>query len=239
MSKSKNNGVDPQSLIDQYGADTVRLYIMFASPPDQSLEWSDSAVEGAFRFLKRLWKLAVISRDCKKDLDAASLNSGQKDIRYKIHHTINKVNDDIGRRYTFNTAIAAVMELVNVLSRMPLETDNDQAILFEGIETCVLLLAPIVPHICEAIWRGLGHAEPVIDHPWPQADSTALVQEEIELVVQVNGKLRARLQVAADANKSQIEQLALADANVQRYTENKQVKKVIVVPGRLVNIVVA
>ncbi len=239
MSKSKNNGVDPQALIDQYGADTVRLYIMFAAPPDQSLEWSDSAVEGAYRFLKRLWKLALSARACQTRIDTGVLSAEQKEVRFKIHSTIAKVNDDIGRRYTFNTAIAAVMELVNVLSRMTCESENDQAILHEGLSASVLLLSPIVPHICEAIWQGLGHADPIIDHPWPRADAAALVQDEVELVVQVNGKLRARIQVARDAGKEDIEQMALADENVQRFTRDKQLKKVIVVPGRLVNIVVA
>jgi len=239
MSKSKNNGVDPQAMIDQYGADTVRLYIMFASPPDQSLEWSDSAVEGAYRFLKRLWKLAVVARDCNRQLDRNSLTANQKEVRLKIHATINKVNDDIGRRYTFNTAIAAVMALINVLARMDTGTDNDQAILNEGVVASVLLLSPIVPHISEAIWKGLGYDDSIVVHPWPQADNDALVQDEIELVVQVNGKLRGHISVAADADKDSIEEMALADGNVQRFTEGKQVKKIVVVPGRLVNIVVA
>jgi leucyl-tRNA synthetase len=239
MSKSKNNGVDPQALIDQYGADTVRLYIMFASPPDQSLEWSDSAVEGAFRFLKRLWKLAVTARDCHTGLDADALSPEQKEIRYRIHSTINKVNDDIGRRYTFNTAIAAVMELVNVLARMETDTANDQAVFHEGISCCVLLLAPIVPHICEAIWTGLGNRDAVIDHPWPRADASALLRDEIDLVVQVNGKLRGRITVATDADTETIQTLAQADENVQRFTSGKTVRKIIVVPGRLVNIVVS
>jgi len=239
MSKSKNNGVDPQALIDQYGADTVRLYIMFASPPDQSLEWSDSAVEGAFRFLKRLWKLAVTARDCHTGLDADALSAEQKEIRYRIHSTINKVNDDIGRRYTFNTAIAAVMELVNVLARMETHSDNDQAVFHEGVTCCVLLFAPIVPHICEAIWKGLGNHGAVIDHPWPRADASALLRDEIELVVQVNGKLRGRITVATDAGTETIQALAQADDNVQRFTDGKTVRKIIVVPGRLVNIVVS
>lgn len=239
MSKSKNNGVDPQALINQYGADTVRLYIMFASPPDQSLEWSDSAVEGSYRFLKRLWKLSVSAGQYQHQTMNGELSPEQKDVRFKIHSTINKVNDDIGRRYTFNTAIAAVMELVNVLSKMNTDTENDQAILFEGVSSCVLLLSPIVPHICEAIWKGFARTESIVNHAWPQLDDSALVQDQVEIVIQVNGKLRARVQVSADASKADIEQLALADDNVQRFTEGKQVKKVIVVPGRLVNIVVA
>ncbi len=239
MSKSKNNGVDPQFLIDQYGADTVRLYIMFAAPPEQSLEWSDTAVEGSYRFLKRLWKLASVASRFDAQLDRQNLNTEQKDIRFKIHATIRKVNDDIGRRYTFNTAIAAVMELINVLSRMSTTSTNDQAILREGIVSSVLLLSPIVPHICEAIWQGLGQTTTLLQESWPTVDESALVQDEIELVIQVNGKLRGRMQVAADCDKAEIEKLALEDENVQRFTSGKQVKKVIVVPGRLVNIVVA
>jgi leucyl-tRNA synthetase len=241
MSKSKGNTVDPQSLIDQYGADTVRLFMMFASPPEQSLEWSDAGVEGAYRFLKRLWKLASghINEGRQTVLDKATMTTAQKDVRRKIHLTIDKVNDDIGRRYTFNTAIAAVMEMLNALSRSELKDDNDHAIMREGIEMATLLLAPIVPHITDKLWITLGHDEPLIDASWPKSDPEALEQAEIELVIQVNGKLRSKITVAKTADQKQIEALALEDANIQRNIEGKTIRKIIVIPGRLVNIVVS
>lgn len=241
MSKSKNNGVDPQALIDHYGADTVRLYTMFASPPDQSLEWSDSAVEGASRFLKRLWKLAYAEYNNSEisAMDLASLNSEQKKLRLKIHSTIDKVNDDIGRRYTFNTAIAAVMELINELARFDDDSDNGKAVLREGVSTAVLLLSPIVPHICETIWQALSPNESIEQAGWPVADAQALMQDEIQMMVQVNGKVRGKLMLAADVSKQDAEAAALADENVQRFIVDKEIKKIILVPGRLVNIVVA
>ncbi|MEQ8938725.1 MAG: class I tRNA ligase family protein, partial [Gammaproteobacteria bacterium] len=241
MSKSKGNTVDPQMLIDQYGADTVRLFTMFASPPEQSLEWSDAGVEGAYRFLKRLWKMASshINDGKQADLDTGNLTDAQRELRRKIHLTIDKVNDDIGRRYTFNTAIAAVMEMINALSRAESNDDNDHALMREGIETAVLLLSPIVPHITDALWRQLGHTEPLIDAAWPVSDPAALEQNEIEIVVQVNGKLRGKIMVDKDAAKEAIEAAATAEENVARNIEGKQVRKIIIVPGRLVNIVVA
>jgi len=241
MSKSKGNTVDPQTLIDQYGADTVRLFMMFASPPEQSLEWSDAGVEGAYRFLKRLWKLAVsnIETCAGAKLDTAALTEQQQILRRKIHSTIVKVNDDIGRRYTFNTAIAAVMEMLNALGKSDLDTDNGKAIMLEGIETAVLLLSPIVPHITDAIWSALGHTGSIIDATWPKADPATLAQNEIEMVVQVNGKLRARITVPSEADNRQIESLALKNDNVRRFTDGKTIKKVIVIPQRLVNIVIA
>ena len=239
MSKSKNNGIDPQSLVESYGADTVRLFTMFTSPPEQTLEWSDSGVDGAFRFLKRLWKLAVehIEPGSAPALDKNNLTSEQKALRRKIHETVVKVNDDIGRRYTFNTAIAAVMELINALTKANDSNDNSKAITHEALELIVLLLAPIVPHITETIWRELGHSEPIIDAPWPRADESALEKDELELIIQVNGKLRGKLSLSVDAEKDVIEKAALADENVQRFIEGKEIKKMIVVPGRLVNIV--
>ena len=241
MSKSKNNGVDPQGLIDRYGADTVRLYTMFAAPPEHSLEWSDAGVEGAHRFLKRLWKLSVThlqGGDISK-LNKMELSDDQKKLRHKIHTTITKVNDDIGRRYTFNTAIAAVMELSNSLSQAKDHSDNGHAIMREGLETSVLLLSPIVPHITDALWHEFGHTEPVIDAAWPEIDDSALVQNELQLMVQVNGKLRAKIIVSADADQKQIEEIAVSDDNVQKFIAEKDIRKVIVVPGRLVNIVVS
>ena len=241
MSKSKGNTVDPQGLIDQYGADTVRLFIMFAAPPEQSLEWSDSGVEGAFRFLKRLWKLASahINEGQLETLDRGSMTAAQRELRRKIHLTIDKVNDDIGRRYTFNTAIAAVMEMINALSRTELHDKNDHALMREGIETATLLLSPIVPHVTDALWIALGHAEPLVDATWPKSDPAALEQSESEMVIQVNGKLRSKIMVAKDTEQKEIEKLALADEKVKQHTEGKTVRKVIVIPGRLVNIVVS
>ena len=239
MSKSKRNTVDPQALIDQYGADTVRLFMMFASPPEQSLEWSDSAVEGAFRFLKRLWKQVIthVERPVSA-LDISQLNPAERTLHRQIHETIKKVSDDMGRRYTFNTAIAAVMELLNHLSRAE-ESSTNPALLQEGLESVVLMLAPIVPHITQALWQALGHRDLILDAPWPTVDTTALQRDEIELVVQVNGKLRAHITVAIDADKSTIETTALNEPNVQRFVGDKMVKKVIVVPNKLVNIVIA
>lgn len=241
MSKSRNNGVDPQSLIDRYGADTVRLYTMFAAPPEQTLEWSDAGVEGAYRFLKRLWKLSATHLEAGDvpDLKKDELSDAQQKTRLKIHVTINKVNDDIGRRYTFNTAIAATMELINILSHAKDESENGRAIMREGLETVILLLSPIVPHITEVLWREFGHAKPIIDAAWPEVDESALVQKELQLVVQVNGKLRAKIMVPSDADQKQIEESAISDENVQKFIAEKQIRKVIVVPGRLVNIVVS
>ncbi|MDV6318728.1 leucine--tRNA ligase [Chromohalobacter sp. HP20-39] len=243
MSKSKNNGVDPQAMIDRFGADTVRLFMMFAAPPEQSLEWSDSGVEGAHRFLKRLWKLVAdhVNAGTPATLDADALNDEQKTLRRKTHETIAKASDDIGRRTTFNTAIAAVMELVNALGRFQNEdaatTPQGLAVTREALEASVLILAPIVPHACHALWEALGHETPVIDADWPVADEAAMVKDSVELAVQVNGKLRARLDVPAAADKAAIEARALEAENVRRHTEGKTVRKVIVVPGKLVNIV--
>ena len=236
MSKSKNNGIDPQDIIDKYGADTVRLFIMFAAPPEQSLEWSDAGIEGANRFLKRLWKYA---RDNHRAAPAAATayTREQRDARRKIHQTIVKVNDDIGRRYTFNTAIAAVMELLNVLSRLDEQSANAAAVRREGLEVMALLLSPIIPHITDAIWRAMGKETALIDAGWPQADASALVEEELRLVVQVNGKKRAQLLAAPDASEESIKTEALGNENVQRHISGKTVAKVIVVPRRLVNIV--
>ena len=237
MSKSKNNGIDPQDIIDKYGADTVRLFIMFAAPPDQSLEWSDSGIEGAYRFLKRLWKYA--RNNCRAaPAGPAAYTREQRDVRRKIHQTIVKVNDDIGRRYTFNTAIAAVMELLNVLSRMNEQSANAAAVRREGLEVMVLLLSPIIPHITDAIWRALGKETALIDAGWPQADAGAMVEDELQLVVQVNGKKRAQISAAPDASEESIKTDALGNENVQRHIKGKTVAKVIVVPQRLVNIVV-
>ena len=240
MSKSKGNTVDPQGLIDQYGADTVRLFTMFAAPPDQSLEWADSGVEGAYRFLKRLWRLVQEHLANEMDaLDTESLDEHQRAIRLKSHETLKKVSDDIGRRYTFNTAIAAVMELMNDLTRVDLSDRGNNAVMRESVEMVLLMLSPITPHISQHLWAALGHENLIVDEAWPQVDESALVRSEIELVVQVNGKLRSRVMVPAEAGNDAIEEIALADEKILNNIEGKTVRKVIVVPGRLVNIVVS
>jgi leucyl-tRNA synthetase len=240
MSKSKGNTVDPQELIEQYGADTVRLFIMFAAPPEQSLEWNDSGVEGANRFLKRLWRLVGEhnERGAAPALDVAQLDDASKALRRKTHETIQKVSDDISRRLTFNTAIAAVMELCNEISRFTVRNDQDNAVIQEALDASVLLLSPIVPHIAHALWQQLGHNDAVIHAAWPAYDTSALVKDSIELVVQVNGKVRAKLDAPANADKATLEQLARTAPNVEKFLEGVDVKKVIVVPGKLVNIVV-
>ncbi|MEE9492085.1 MAG: leucine--tRNA ligase [Gammaproteobacteria bacterium] len=240
MSKSKGNTVDPQALIDQYGADTVRLFIMFAAPPDQSLEWSDSGVEGQSRFLKRLWKLVHthVQQGRPKALDISALNDAQKALRLKLHETLQKVSDAIGRRFTFNTAIAANMELLNELGKFSDASEQGLALMQEALESVTLMLSPIVPHITQELWNALGHDELIVDYAWPQVDESALVRDSIELTVQVNGKLRGHISVAADASKDVVEAAALAESNVQRFIEGKEIRKVIVVPGRLVNLVI-
>ncbi len=241
MSKSKGNTVDPQGLIQRYGADTVRLFIMFASPPEQSLEWSDAGVEGAHRYLKRLWKAVYnhVETDKKPaaiNLDA--LTSDQKALRFKLHETLKKVSDDFGRRLTFNTAIAANMELLNHLSRFTDDSDQACALRQEVLENIVLMLSPIIPHLSHQLWQELGHDSLIIDHDWPQVDELALVQNLIEMVVQVNGKLRGKIEVSIDADKDACEKAALANEKVISFIDGKPVRKVIVVPKKLVNIVV-
>ncbi|MDZ7662230.1 leucine--tRNA ligase [Thiohalophilus sp.] len=240
MSKSKGNTVDPQALIDKYGADTARLFMMFAAPPEQSLEWSDAGVDGAYRFLKRLWARVQqqVEGGPAAALDPASLSDKQKTLRRQVHETIAKCTDDMGRRYTFNTAIAAVMELMNALGKFEDDSPAGRAVVQEALETVVLLLSPIVPHITHVLWQALGHTGAAIEQRWPQADESALVREEVELVVQVNGKLRGRISVPVDAERNQIEQAAQQEENVQRFIEGKGIIKLIVVPGKLVNIVV-
>jgi leucyl-tRNA synthetase len=241
MSKSKGNTVDPQALIDQYGADTARLFMMFAAPPEMSLEWSDKAVEGANRFLKRLWRAVTEHRaqGVVEVLNTDDLNDNLQALRRQAHQTLNKVGDDIGRRHTFNTAIAAVMELMNAIGKINDDSAQARAVVQESLELVVLMLAPITPHISHHLWLLLGHEGAVIDAPWPAVDESALKQDNVELMVQVNGKLRAKIAVAADADKDAVEAVAFAEENVQRFIEGKDVKKVILVPGRLLNIVVA
>ena len=244
MSKSKNNGVDPQAIIDAYGADTARLFMMFASPPEQSLEWSDSGVSGAHRFLNRLWRTvydfvqqggAAVSKFAGSQ-DA--LSGSLKDLRFKLHSTIAKVTDDYDRRQQFNTAIAAVMELLNQYDKTDCESAEGKAVAREVLEATIILLSPIVPHICETLWAELNAGSALWQQAWPQADQAALVQTEMELMVQVNGKLRDKILVAADAAEDDIKAAAFASAGAIKFMEGKTPKKVIVVPKRLVNIVV-
>jgi leucyl-tRNA synthetase len=237
MAKSKNNGVDPQALIDQYGADTARLFTMFAAPPEQSLEWSDAGVEGAHRFLKRLWKLAYehVQGGAIAAFSCGELPEAAKALRRQLHQTIQKVSDDIERRKQFNTAIAAVMELMNALAKLEGDDALVRSVRQEVLEAAASLLAPIVPHIAEALYAELRPGAPMT---WPMVDESALVQDEIELMLQVNGKLRGQIRVAATADKAAIEAAALASEAAQKYLEGQPPKKVVVVPGRLVNIVV-
>ncbi|MDO6444259.1 leucine--tRNA ligase [Colwellia sp. 1_MG-2023] len=239
MSKSKNNGIDPQEVINQYGADTVRLFIMFTSPPEQTLEWSDSGVEGAHRFIKRVWKLVhdFQQGDTPVSLTGLTLNSAQKTLRRELHKTIHKVSDDIGRRNTFNTAIAAIMELMNHLSKASIDSTEDRAVMHEAIQALVLMLTPIVPHVCHHLWQMVGDGSPVENTLWPQVDEAALVEDEKLIIVQVNGKVRAKLTVAADASKEQVETMGLNEENVAKFIDGKTVRKVIYVPGKLLNIV--
>ena len=239
MAKSKNNGVDPQYMIEQYGADTCRLFMMFASPPDASLEWSDSGVEGSHRFLKRVWRLAQahVSQGLPAALDIGSLNDDQKVIRRAIHQAIKQASQDVGQHHKFNTAVAQVMTVMNVLEKAPQATEQDRALLQEGLETVALLLAPITPHISHELWNRLGHIGAIIDAPWPTLDESALVQDTLQLVIQVNGKLRGQIEMPAGASREEIEAAARVNENVLRFTDGLTIRKVIVVPGKLVNIV--
>ncbi len=240
MSKSKNNGVDPQTAVNTYGADTVRLFTMFAAPPTQTLEWSDAGVEGGSRFLRRLWKAVHthLQTGTPTTFKAELLSQQQKDLRRKTHETIEKVSADYAVRQQFNTAIAAVMELMNEVNKLAdRSTPETLAVEREALETAILLLAPVTPHICHSLWGALGHSSNVIDESWPQLDQAALVKDSITLVVQVNGKVRDKLEAPSDAAKESLEAMALASENVQKFTEGKTVRKVIVVPNKLVNIV--
>ncbi|MBM3111887.1 leucine--tRNA ligase [Pseudomonas arcuscaelestis] len=239
MSKSKNNGVDPQAMIEAYGADTCRLFMMFASPPDMSLEWSDSGVEGSNRFLRRVWRLAQahVTQGLPDKLDIAALDDDQKVIRRAIHAAIKQASTDVGQFHKFNTAIAQVMTLMNVLEKAPRASEQDRALVQEGLETVALLLAPITPHISHELWHRLGHQGAVIDAGWPAVDESALVQDSIVLVIQVNGKLRGQIEMPAAASREEVEAAARSNENVLRFTEGLSIRKVIVVPGKLVNIV--
>ncbi|UJF18816.1 leucine--tRNA ligase [Vibrio sp. SS-MA-C1-2] len=238
MSKSKNNGIDPQEMVDKFGADTVRLFMMFASPADMTLEWQESGVEGANRFLRRVWKLVNehVSQGAVDPLNIAALTSDQKALRRDLHKTIAKVTDDIDRRQTFNTAIAAIMELMNKLAKAPQASTQDRALLDEALKAVVRMLYPITPHICFEMWQSLSESD-IDEVLWPETDKSALVESEKLIIVQVNGKLRAKMTVAADITKEQVEALAMDDPNVTKFVEDKTIRKVIFVPGKLLNIV--
>jgi leucyl-tRNA synthetase len=228
-------------LVDKYGADTVRLFSMFAAPPEQSLEWSDAGVEGMARFLRRLWRdvHAHAAQPDHPQVDASQLDAAQKTLRRQLHETIQKVGDDYARRHSFNTAIAALMELMNHVGKFSDMSEQGRAVRHEAFEAIVLLLNPITPHICHTLWQVLGHSETLLeDQPFPQADPTALVRDAVKLAVQVNGKLRATLELAVDTPRETIEAAALADPNVATFVAGQTPKKIIVVPGKIVNIVV-
>jgi leucyl-tRNA synthetase len=242
MSKSKNNGMDPQAMVGKYGADTVRLFSMFAAPPEQSLEWNEAGVDGMARFLRRLWAQVHkhVADGAAPALEAAALGAEHKALRRKTHETIGKVADDYGRRHSFNTAIAAVMELTNALARFDDAGDQGRAVRQEALEAAVLLLNPITPHASHALWQALGHAPTLLeDLPFPQPDPAALVRDALTLAVQVNGKLRGTIEVAADTPREQIEALAQAEPNTAKFLEGLSIRKIIIVPGKIVNLVAA
>jgi leucyl-tRNA synthetase len=241
MSKSKGNVVDPNALIEKYGADTARLFSLFAAPPEKDLDWSDKGVDGSFRFLNRVWKLVHERLNLVKNagrVTVESLTTDERDLRRSVHKTIRKVTEDIDERFHFNTAIAAVMELLNTLQTFETTTPQSGAVMKEALESVVLLLAPFVPHIAEELWQCLGHNGLLSEEPWPEYDRSAVIDEEVLVVVQVNGKLRSKITVAADTAEDAIKNAALADDKILPYLEGVQIRKVICVPGKLVNIVV-
>jgi leucyl-tRNA synthetase len=238
MSKSKNNGVDPGGLVEKYGADTARLFMMFAAPPEQTLEWSDDGAQGQYRFLRRLWKAVHDHVGGAGSSAGAGPSAAGKELRRLAHQTLVKVTADIGRRRTFNTAIAAVMELLNAIGKFEEAGSAAHAVRQEVLELCVLLLSPMVPHITHALWHELGHAGALIDERWPQPDAAALSQDTTEVIVQVNGKLRGRVSVPTGADQVAAFAIAMADADVQRFVGSAPPKRVVYVPGRLLNVVV-
>jgi leucyl-tRNA synthetase len=246
MSKSKGNIVDPNEMIATYGADTTRLFALFAAPPEKDLDWNEKGIEGAHRFLFRLWRLVdeldedLLPLAACDPMQGVELDGPAKDLRRKEHETVYNVSRDIENRFQFNTAIAAVMELVNDMYRAKDElrgTDAGRRVLSSAVATTLTLLSPMTPHICEELWRVLGHEDFVSEQPWPVHDEAAMARDEVTVVVQVTGKLRSRIEVAANASKEEIEKLALAEENVQRHTEGKTIRKVVVIPGKLVNVV--
>ncbi|MCQ9122310.1 leucine--tRNA ligase [Rodentibacter pneumotropicus] len=240
MSKSKNNGIDPQEMVEKYGADTVRLFMMFASPAEMTLEWQESGVEGAKRFLGRVWNLVYQYQQnpAKTALDVTALSAVQKALRREVHKTIAKVSDDIGRRQTFNTAIAAIMELMNKLTKAPLDSEQDRAVMAEALSAVVRMLYPITPHICFELWYALGNENTIDTAEWVKADEAAMVEDEKLIVVQVNGKVRGKITVASNADEEIVKTIAFADENVKKFIDGQQIVKVIYVSGKLLNVVV-
>ena len=240
MSKSAGDAGDPQKLLDRYGADAVRTAMMFAAPPEQSFEWSEAGLEGAARFLKRLWSAVHghVARGHVQSFSVADLSSAGKALRRKTHETLQKADDDYGRRQQFNTVVSAVMELLNTVAKTELANDADRGAVQEAWVSAVLIISPIAPHIAQELWKVLGMSEALVGYPWPGIDATALEQDSLTLVVQVNGKVRGQVDVAKDADKEAILAMAKADANVRRHLQGKTVRKEIVVPNKLVNIVV-
>jgi leucyl-tRNA synthetase len=243
MSKSKGNTVDPADMIKKYGADTVRLFILFAAPPTQDLEWSDSGLEGSYRFVNKVYRLvegylADLQTHKIAKLKIKNLNKEQKQIRQKVHQTLAKITDDIKRRHAFNTAIAAMMELTNTLKKFQQTDEQSMALRLESLNIILRTLSPITPHLCHHLWHQLGHKTAIINEAWPTVDNKALEQDEVQIVIQVNGKLRTKLTLSINMDKSEVERRALTDKNIVKFTDGKTVVKVIVVPNKLVNIVV-
>ena len=243
MSKSKANVVDPEEAVEKYGADTVRLYILFAAPPEQDFEWTEEGIQGAYRFLQRYWNFVNKHLDRIRNIsytrdELEGVEGRAKEVRREIHQTIRDYRRDFEERYQFNTAIAKIMKLLNTLQDFEPENDIDYKVLKEGIETITLLLSPITPHIAEEVWELLGNKGFVVTQPLPEPDEEALKLEEIEIPVQINGKVRARIKIPADAGEEEVKSIALSDEKVKKYTEGKEIKKVIYVKGRLLNIVV-
>jgi len=240
MSKSESNGVDPEGLIERFGADTARLFTMYASPPEQTLEWSDEGVQGAARFIRRLWNAVYehVAAGPAPPLDTSALTPAQRELRRSAHQALAKATDDIGRRRNFNTAIAAIMELLNAIRRFGDASAHGRAVRHEALRIAILVLAPITPHVCHALWQALGSTTALVDERWPAADAAALAQDTHEIVVQVNGKLRGRISVAVNADEAAVRAAALADQRVRKFVADKPVRRVIVVPGKLVNVVV-
>ena len=243
MSKSKGNTVDPQEMIAKYGADTARLFILFAAPPTQDLEWSDSGIEGAYRFVNKFYRLVTGFVDSNKNnkalkISLEDLNDEQKEVRKRTHLALKKVGDDLGRRHSFNTAIATMMELNNTLSKFTDTSEKGAAVRKESIDIMVKCLSPVIPHLCHHLWLLLGGKEAVVDVKWPVVDESALIQDNIQNIVQVNGKLRAKIMVPLNSDNQKVQELAFSDEGVSKHIKDKEIIKVIVVPNKLINIVV-
>ena len=240
MSKSKNNGIDPDEIIAKYGADTARLFVMFAAPPEQTLDWSDTGIAGSNRFISKVWRTVHehVNNGIVTKYISGELSAEQKKLRTQLHQTIQKISNDIEVRKQFNTAIAAVMELLNAYGKTDLTDAGGKALAQEVLEAVVIMLSPITPHVCDVLWAELCPATELLAQQWPQVDSKALDVDEVEVIVQVNGKLRGKIMVAKSLSKEQIEDMAKQNQNVQKFIEGQVIKKMIVVPAKLINIVV-